>query len=54
MAPGTVTKKGALVLFLRAILDLGEQAEQGNHNLGLQVLLSLEVFWLEFFVAGTK
>ena len=23
--------------------DLGEQAEQGNHNLGLQVLLSLEV-----------
>jgi hypothetical protein len=53
MAPGTVTKKGALVLFLRAILDLGEQAEQGNHNLGLQVLLSLEVFWVEFFVAGT-
>jgi hypothetical protein len=23
--------------------DLGEQAEQDNHNLGLQVLLSLEV-----------
>jgi hypothetical protein len=51
MAPGTVTKKGALVLFLRAILDLGEQAEQGNHNLGLQVLLSLEV---DAFLDGSE
>jgi len=32
-------------------LDLGEQAEQGNHNLGLQVLLSLEV---DAFLDGSE
>src|SRR6478672_2656185 len=32
-------------------LDLGEQAEQGNHNLGLQVLLSLE---LDAFLDGSE
>src|SRR5580693_5223625 len=32
-------------------LDLGEQAEQGNHNLGLQVLLPLEV---DAFLDGSE
>jgi hypothetical protein len=32
-------------------LDLGEQAEQGNHNLGLQVLLSIEV---DAFLDGSE
>src|ERR1700737_2340022 len=32
-------------------LDLGEQAEQGNHNFSLQVLLSLEV---DAFLDGSE
>src|ERR1700738_3063494 len=34
-----------------ARLELGEQAEKGNHNLGLQVLLSLEV---DAFLDGSE